>query len=98
MVLEAHEGRYTTSQLSWVSKDSCWAKEKSCRRSIESHLESSGLPKPVQASQEATARSGRVVVKMHFLLLDRYEQMDPEGWRHSVTLDHLFYGIVLRGR
>lgn len=67
------------SPRSSVSRDSCSVKEKLCRRSIGNRLESSKLPKQARASQEATARSGVVVVKMHVLLPDRYEQTDPEG-------------------
>jgi hypothetical protein len=56
------------------------------------------LPKRARASQEATARIEGVVVKMHCLLPDRYEQRDPEGRRCSVRLEQCLYGIVLQGR
>jgi hypothetical protein len=98
VVLEAHEERYMTRQRSSVSMDSCSAKEKSCMKRIGNRLESSRLPKRARASQEATARIEGVVVKMHCLLPDRYEQRDPEGRRRSVRLEQCLYGIVLQGR
>ena len=101
MALEACEERYMTSQRSLVSKGFCLAKGRSCTRSIGNHLESSRLPKRAQASQEATGRSVVVVVvvvEMHLLLADRYEQRDLEERKRLVRLKHPLYGSALRDR
>jgi hypothetical protein len=86
------------SQRSWILRDSCSAKGRPRTKSTGNPPESSRLPKQALVSQEATARSVRVVVEMHVLLLGRYEQRDPQGWEHWVKVELPHYGIVLRGR
>jgi hypothetical protein len=81
---EAHEEQYMTSQLSWVARDFCSAKEKPRMRSTGNPLGSSRLPKRALASQVATARSVLVIVGMQVLLLGRCEQTDLKGLGRSV--------------